>query len=141
MGLGVGAAMHGTRPIVEIMFSEFLAVCLDQLVIEGSLMRYLSAGEYSVPLVVRTSVGAGLGFGAQHSQTPAHWVIGTPGLKVVMPSGPSSAFGLIRAAIRDPDPVVVLEPRSLYATREDFPGTTPRFERSEPRIRFVEAIR
>lgn len=120
LGAAVGAAAMGLRPVVEIMFIEFLGVALDQLVTEAALMRYLSAGEFEAPLVVRASVGAGVGFGAQHSQTLERWLVGTPGLKLAVASGPRSAYGLIRGAIRDDDPVVVLEPRALYGLREDF---------------------
>lgn len=120
LGAAVGAAATGLRPVVEIMFIEFLGVALDQLVTEAAFYRYLSGGEVNVPLVVRGSVGGGLGFGAQHSQTLERWLVGTPGIKVAMPSGSRTAYGLIRAAIRDDDPVVVLEPRALYGEREDF---------------------
>lgn len=119
LGAAVGAAATGLRPVVEIMFIEFLGVALDQLVTEAALFRYLSGGEVNVPLVVRGSAGGGAGFGAQHSQTLERWVVGSPGLKVVMPSSSRTAYGLIRAAIRDDDPVVFLEPRVLYGERED----------------------
>lgn len=118
-GAAVGAAMMGMRPVVEIMFMEFLGVALDQVVTEAAKYRYLSQGEFTVPLVVRASVGSGLGFGTQHSQTCEHWLAATPGLKVVVPSDTQTAYGLLRAAIQDPDPVVVLEPRALYAERGD----------------------
>jgi pyruvate dehydrogenase E1 component beta subunit len=116
-GAAVGASALGLRPVVEIMFVEFLGVALDALVTEAAKFRYLSNGTVSCPMVVRASVGSGLGFGCQHSQTMENWVAATPGLKVVSPSDAQSAYGLIRAAIRDPDPVVVLEPRVLYAKR------------------------
>jgi pyruvate dehydrogenase E1 component beta subunit len=118
-GAAVGAAMMGMKPVVEIMFMEFLGVALDQLVTEAAKMRYLSKGQYSVPMVVRASSGSGLGFGCQHSQTLENWVAATPGLKVVTPSDPQSAYSLLRASIADPDPVVFLEPRILYAERGD----------------------
>lgn len=118
LGAAVGAAVRGVRPVVEIMFIEFLGVALDQVVTEAALMRYLSGGALHVPLTVRASAGAGLGFGCQHSQTLERWLIGTPGLKVVVPSGARTAYGLMKAAIRDDDPVVVLEPRALYGRRE-----------------------
>jgi pyruvate dehydrogenase E1 component beta subunit len=118
-GAAVGAAVMGLRPVIEIMFMEFLGVALDQLVTEAAKMHYLSAGELTVPMVVRASVGSGLGFGCQHSQTLENWVTATPGLKVVSPSDGQSAYGLLRAAIRDPNPVVVLEPRHLYAERHE----------------------
>jgi pyruvate dehydrogenase E1 component beta subunit len=120
LGAAVGAAATGLRPVVEIMFIEFLGVALDQLVTEGAMMHHLSRGRLTVPVTVRASVGSGLGFGCQHSQTLERWLIGTPGLKVAVPSGPRSAYGLIKAAIRDENPVVVLETRSLYGQREDF---------------------
>ena len=116
-GAAVGAAIMGMKPVVEIMFMEFLGVALDQLVTEAAKMRYLSNGVISVPMVVRASCGSGLGFGSQHSQTLENWVAATPGLKVVCPSDAQAAYSLLRAAIQDSDPVMVLEPRILYAER------------------------
>jgi pyruvate dehydrogenase E1 component beta subunit len=101
------------------MFGEFLGVALDQLVTEAAKFRYLSAGHYPVPMTVRVSVGAGVGFGAQHSQCLETWCYATPGLKLAVASGPQTAYGLLRAAIRDDDPVVVLEPRRLYPERTE----------------------
>jgi len=118
-GAAVGAAASGLRPVVEIMFIEFLGVALDMVVTEAAKLRYLSGGAYTAPMVVRASVGAGLGFGTQHSQTLETWMYATPGLKLAVASGAQSAYGLLRAAIRDDDPVVVLEPRVLYAEREE----------------------
>jgi len=123
LGAAVGAAASGLRPIVEIMFIEFLGVALDPLVTEAAQFRYLSGGAYPVPLTVRASAGGGLGFGSQHSGMLERWMVGTPGLAVVVPSGARTAYGLTRAAVQADDPVVVLEPRRLYAEREDFePG-------------------
>ena len=119
LGAAVGAAISGLKPVVEMMYVEFLGVALDELVTEAAKMRYLSRGALSVPLVVRASAGAGLGFGCQHSQMLEQWFRATPGLKVAVASGPQTAYGLLRSAIRDPDPVIVLEPRSLYGNRED----------------------
>lgn len=119
LGAAVGAAMTGLRPVTEIMFIEFLGVAFDQVVTEAALMHYLSGGRFKVPMVVRASVGSGLGFGCQHSQTLERWLLGTPGLKLAVASGARSAYGLTRAAIRDDNPVVLLEPRSLYGERED----------------------
>lgn len=116
-GAAVGAAVMGLRPVVEIMFVEFLGVALDALVTEGAKFRYLSNGTLSVPMTVRASVGPGLGFGSQHSQTLENWLTATPGLVVASPSDPATAYGLTRAAVRHPDPVVLLEPRVLYQTR------------------------
>ncbi len=119
LGLAVGVAAAGFRPVAEIMFAEFLGVALDQIVTEAAKLRYLSRGSYPVPLVVRASSGPGLGFGAQHSQTLETWFTSTPGLKVVVASGANSAYGLLRAAIADDDPVVFFEPRALYGEREE----------------------
>ena len=119
MGAAVGAAATGLRPIAEIMFVEFLGVALDQLVTEAAKFNYLSGGKVRVPMVMRASVGAGLGFGCQHSQVMESWMVGAPGLKIVALSGPGNAYGLTRAAIRDDNPVAVLEPRILYAARGD----------------------
>lgn len=118
-GAGVGAAIAGLRPVVEIMFMEFLGVALDQLVTGAAKMHYLSNGEISVPLTVRASIGSGTGFGSQHSQTLENWVTATPGLTVVTMSTPQNAYGILRAAIQSPGPTMVLEPRNLYAVRGD----------------------
>ena len=120
LGAGVGAAVCGMKPVIEMMFIEFIGVALDQLTTQAATMRYLSRGRLTVPMVVRASAGAGQGFGCQHSQMLDHWVRGTPGLKVVVASGARTAYGLLRAAIEDPDPVVVLEPRILYGEREEW---------------------
>lgn len=120
VGAAVGAAVTGLRPVVEIMFIEFLGVAFDQLVTEAAMMHYLSGGNLNVPLTLRASAGSGLGFGCQHSQSLERWLLGTPGLKLAVASGARSAYGLTKAAIRDDDPVVVLEPRILYGQREDF---------------------
>ncbi len=122
LGAGVGAAICGMRPVIEMMFVEFTGVALDQVTTEAATMRYLSRGRFTVPMVVRASAGAGQGFGCQHSQMLDHWFRGTPGLKVCVPSGSRTAYGLLRSAIEDPDPVVVLEPRILYGEREEFDG-------------------
>lgn len=120
MGAAVGAAACGLKPVVEMMFVEFIGVALDALNTQAATMRYLSRGRLQVPLVMRASAGAGQGFGCQHSQMLDHWFRGTPGLKVCVPSGSRTAYGLLRSAIDDPDPVVVLEPRILYGEREEF---------------------
>lgn len=118
-GMAVGAAATGLRPVVEIMFIEFLGVALDQLSTQAAKFHYLSGGQLNVPMVVRASVGAGTGFGCQHSQTLETWLYGTPGLKLAVASGARTAYGLLRSAIRDENPVVVLEPRALYGQRQD----------------------
>ena len=119
LGAAVGAAATGLKPVVEMMFIEFIGVALDQLTTEATRMRYLSRGQVSVPLVVRASAGAGLGFGCQHSQMLDYWFRGVGGLKVCVVSNAQNAYGLLRAAIQDPDPVVVLEPRILYGERQE----------------------
>ena len=119
LGAAVGAAATGLRPVAEIMFIEFLGVALDQLVTEAAKFHYLSSGRYKVPLTIRASVGAGLGFGTQHSQTLESWLYGCPGVKLAAASGPQSAYSLLRAAIRDENPVLFLEPRVLYSQRDD----------------------
>lgn len=117
IGAAVGAAIAGMRPVAEIMFMEFLGVALDQLVTEAAKMRYLSNGQVSVPLVVRATIGSGNGFGSQHSQSLENWVTATPGLVVATASTPQNAYGLLRSAIRDDNPVILLEPRYLHAVR------------------------
>lgn len=119
MGAAVGAAVCGLKPVVEIMFIEFLGVALDQLTTQAATMRYLSRGRLTTPLVVRASAGAGQGFGCQHSQMLDHWMRGTPGLKLAVTSNARTTYGLLRSAIEDPDPVIVLEPRILYSEREE----------------------
>src|SRR5258705_280547 len=118
IGAAVGAAAKGLRPVVEIMFAEFFGVALDQVVTEAAKMRYLSGGALAMPIVLRASSGGGLGFGSQHSQTLESWFMNTPGLVVVSPSGAAAAYGLLRCAIRDQDPVIFLEPRNLYNSKE-----------------------
>jgi acetoin:2,6-dichlorophenolindophenol oxidoreductase subunit beta len=120
LGAAVGAAMTGLRPVAEIMFVEFFGVSLDELVTEAAQMHYLSGGRLTVPLTVRASAGTGLGFGSQHSQSLERWLLGTPGLKLAVASGARTAYGLLKAAIRDDNPVVILEPRTLYGRREEF---------------------
>lgn len=113
-GLAIGAALAGWRPVVEIMFIDFITLAMDQLVNQGAKARYMSGGQLTVPLVLRTQGGAGVRSGAQHSQSLEAWLTHVPGLKVVMPSNPADAAGLLRAAIRDDDPVVVIENKALY---------------------------
>lgn len=120
MGAAVGAAVCGMKPVVEMMFVEFIGVALDQLTTQAATMRYLSRGRLTTPLVVRASAGAGQGFGCQHSQMLDHWFRGTPGLKLAVTSNARTTYGLLRSAIEDPDPVVILEPRILYSEREEY---------------------
>src|ERR1700677_4849606 len=117
VGAAIGAALAGMRPVAEIMFMDFLAVCLDQLVHHAAKIRYMSGGKTPVPLVVRTAVGGGLGVGAQHSQMLEAWLAHIPGLKVVVPSTPSDARGLLHACLADDDPCVFIEQVPLLARR------------------------
>ena len=117
VGMAMGAAMTGMRPVAEIMFSDFLACCWDYLANEIPKMRYMTGGQVTVPLVVRTANGGGLGFGAQHSQAVENWALAVPGLKVAAPSNPADVAGLLAAAIRSDDPVVFFEHKGLFASR------------------------
>lgn len=119
MGLAVGAAIAGLRPVVELMYMDFLGVCLDPLLNQAAKAEFMSGGQVQVPLVVRTQVGVGGRAGAQHSQSLEAMLAGIPGLKVVFPSTVDDAFGLLASAIRDPGPVVVVENRRLYSARND----------------------
>jgi pyruvate/2-oxoglutarate/acetoin dehydrogenase E1 component len=121
LGAAMGAAMTGLKPIAEIMFSDFFAVCFDYIANEFPKSRYMSNGQTKCPLVVRTGNGAGSRFGAQHSQSVENWCMMIPGLKVVAPSTPLDVIGLLAAAVRDPDPVIFLEHKSLYATKGEVP--------------------
>jgi pyruvate dehydrogenase E1 component beta subunit len=117
----MGAAMTGLRPIGELMFSDFFAVTWDMVVNQIAKTRYMTDGQVSLPLVLRTANGGGLRFGAQHSQSIENWAMAIPGLKVVAPSNPADMVGLMAAAIRDPDPVIVCEHKGLFAEKGDVP--------------------
>jgi pyruvate/2-oxoglutarate/acetoin dehydrogenase E1 component len=117
LGLAMGAAMTGMRPVAEIMFSDFFAVCWDYLANEMPKMRYMTGGQVTVPVVVRTANGGGLGFGAQHSQAVENWTLAVPGLKIVAPSNPADVIGLMASAIRSDDPVVFFEHKGLFASK------------------------
>jgi acetoin:2,6-dichlorophenolindophenol oxidoreductase subunit beta len=117
LGAAMGAAMTGLRPIAEIMFSDFFAVCWDLIANEIAKSRYMSDGQVSFPLVIRCANGAGVRFGAQHSQSVENWAMAVPGLKVVAPANPQDVVGLLAAAVRDPDPVIFFEAKSLYGTK------------------------
>ena len=121
LGAAMGAAMTGLKPVAEIMFSDFLAVCWDLVANEIAKTRYMTNGQISLPLVIRTGNGGGSRFGAQHSQSVENWAMAIPGLKVVAPSTPADVKGLLAAAIRDPDPVMFFEHKALYATKGEVP--------------------
>ncbi|HXJ63157.1 MAG TPA: alpha-ketoacid dehydrogenase subunit beta [Actinomycetota bacterium] len=121
IGAVMGAAMNGLKPVAEIMFSDFFAVCWDLIANQIAKTRYMTNGQVSLPLVIRTANGGGVRFGAQHSQSVEGWAMAIPGLKTVVPSTPQDMIGLFAAAVRDPDPVIVVEPKVLYATKADVP--------------------
>jgi pyruvate dehydrogenase E1 component beta subunit len=121
LGLAMGAAMTGMRPVAEVMYSDFLAVCWDIVANQVAKTPYMTDGQIHLPLVIRTANGGGLGFGAQHSQSLENWAMAVPGLKVVAPSTPDDMKGLLAAAIRDPDPVLVFEHKALFAQKGEVP--------------------
>jgi pyruvate/2-oxoglutarate/acetoin dehydrogenase E1 component len=120
-GVAIGAAQSGLRPVLEIMFIDFITLALDQLVNQAAKAHSMSGGQLSVPMVLRTQGGAGQRGGAQHSQSLEAWLTHVPGLKVVMPSSAADAAGLLATAIADPNPVVFIENKALYFKREDVP--------------------
>ncbi len=120
-GMGVGAAMTGLRPVVDIMFGDFLTLTMDQLVNQAAKVHYMSGGTWKVPMVLRTTLGATRRSAAQHSQSLHAWLSHVPGLKVVMPSTPYDAKGLLKTAIRDENPVVFLEDKMMYKQKGPVP--------------------
>lgn len=114
MGIAVGAAITGTRPVVEFMFADFICLAMDQIVNQATKIRYIFGGQAKVPIVIRAPIGGGRSTAAQHSQSLESWFIHVPGLKVVLPSTPYDAKGLLKTAIRDENPVMFFEPRLLY---------------------------
>src|SRR5438132_8880526 len=120
-GLGLGAAITGMRPVVDIMFGDFLTLIMDQVVNQAAKIHYMSGGSLKAPLTIRTTLGASRRSGAQHSQSLHAWVAHVPGLKVCLPSTPADAKGLLKAAIRDDNPVVIFEDKLTY----QFKGLVP----------------
>ena len=123
VGAAVGAALCGLRPVAEIMFMDFVTLAMDQLVNQAAKARFMFGGRSGVPMVVRMPHGGGLSAGPQHSQCLEAWLAHVPGLKVVVPATAADAYGLLRSAIDDPDPVVVIEHKALYATNDPVPET------------------
>ncbi|HWR38436.1 MAG TPA: alpha-ketoacid dehydrogenase subunit beta [Patescibacteria group bacterium] len=121
VGAAVGAAAAGLRPIAEIMFVDFMGVCMDELFNQAAKMRYMFGGKAKIPMVLRTPCGAGMGAAAQHSQSMEAWFTHIPGIKTVMPSTPADAKGLMAAAVRDDNPVVYIEHKQLLGIKGDVP--------------------
>lgn len=119
IGAAMGAAMTGMRPIAEVMFSDFFAVCWDMVVNEIAKARYMTDGQVACPLVIKSGNGGSVRFGAQHSQSVENWAMAVPGIKVVAPSTATDVVGLMAAAVRDPDPVLFFEHKGLYASKEE----------------------
>ncbi|TML69448.1 MAG: alpha-ketoacid dehydrogenase subunit beta [Actinobacteria bacterium] len=124
-GAAYGAAVTGLRPVLEIMFGDFLALSMDSLINQATKYHFLTEGRYGVPLVIRSVVGAGGRFGAIHSQMPVSWLMGIPALKIVAPATPADAKGLLKASIRDDNPVVFFEHKRLYSIRGDVDSDEP----------------
>jgi 2-oxoisovalerate dehydrogenase E1 component beta subunit len=134
IGAGIGMAMNGMKPVCEIQFQDFIFPAFDQIVSEAAKIRYRSGGQYTVPMVIRTPYGGGIKGGLYHSQSGEAYFAHTPGLKVVIPSTPYDAKGLLIAAINDPDPVLFMEPKALYrAFREEVPEGVYEVELSKTR--------
>jgi len=121
VGLGIGSALTGLRPVVEIMFMDFILCCMDQIINQAAKIRYMFGGHMNVPMVIRTPSGAGLGAGPQHSQCLEALLAHIPGLKVVLPSTPYDAKGLMTSSIRDDNPVIFVENKMLYGMKGDVP--------------------
>src|SRR3712207_5757632 len=134
VGAGIGAAMQGMRPVVEIMYEDFLTLSLEQIVNQAAKHRYMSGGQLSVPLTVRTQGGAGWSPGAQHAQQLEAWLVHVPGLKVVFASTPSDARGLLWSSIYDDNPVIFFEHRTLYGRKEEVPDELEPIELGKGRI-------
>jgi pyruvate dehydrogenase E1 component beta subunit len=128
VGCGIGAAMTGLRPVVEIMFSDFVTVAMDQIVNQAAKVRYQYGGQFKVPLVIRTPSGSGTGAAEQHSQSLEAWFVHTPGIRVIAPSTPADAKGLLKTAMRGDDPVLFLEQKLLYRTK----GAVPEGDHTVP---------
>jgi len=121
VGLGVGAAITGLRPIVELMYVDFVGLAMDQIANQMAKFRYMTGGQLTIPMVLRTQGGTGRSAGAQHSQSLESWLVHVPGLKVVMPATPRDAKGLLKTAVRCNDPVVFIEHKALYSSKGEVP--------------------
>jgi pyruvate dehydrogenase E1 component beta subunit len=117
VGCALGAAVTGLRPVAEIMFADFAGVCFDQIANQLAKHRYMTGGQVTVPVTIRLANGAGVGFAAQHSQSVENWFLNVPGIKICVPSTPGDAYGLLRASVRDDNPVLFFEHKALYPLR------------------------
>ena len=115
--------MRGLRPLAELMFADFAGVCFDQIANQLAKYRYMTGGQVAVPVTIRMANGAGAGFGAQHSQTVENWFLNVPGLKIAVPGTPADAYGLLRAAVDDPDPVLYFEHKGLFNVKGELTAT------------------
>jgi acetoin:2,6-dichlorophenolindophenol oxidoreductase subunit beta len=121
VGCALGASVTGLRPVAEIMFADFAGVCFDQIANQLAKYRYMTGGQASVPVTIRMANGGGVGFAAQHSQAVENWFLNVPGLKICVPATPADVYGLLKAAIRDDNPVLVFEHKQLYPSRGPVP--------------------
>jgi len=134
IGTALGAAITGLRPVAELMFADFVPVALDQIANQVAKYRYMSGGQFVVPLTIRAAQGGGNGFGTQHSQCAEAWLMNFPGIKVVSPSTPVDMYGLLRGAIRENNPVFVLEHKGLYNLKGEVPDDTAPMKLGEAKI-------
>ncbi len=121
VGAALGSAITGLRPVAELMFADFIPVAMDQIVNQVAKYRYMSGGQFVIPLTIRSAQGGGAGFGTQHSQCAESWLMNFPGIKVVVPATPADMYGLLRGAIREDNPVYVLEHKALYNMKGEVP--------------------
>ena len=135
IGAALGSAITGLRPVAELMFADFIPVAMDQIVNQVAKYRYMSGGQFVIPLTIRAAQGGGNGFGTQHSQCAESWLMNAPGIKVVSPGTPTDAYGLLRGAIRESNPVFVLEHKGLYNISEDVPDNTGPMELGQAIVR------
>jgi acetoin:2,6-dichlorophenolindophenol oxidoreductase subunit beta len=135
IGAALGAAITGLRPIAELMFADFIPVAMDQIVNQIAKYRYMSGGQFVVPLTIRAAQGAGAGFGTQHSQCVESWLMNMPGLKIVVPGTVADMYGLLRSAIEENNPVIVLEHKVLYNYAEEVPDDLPHVPLGKAKVR------
>jgi acetoin:2,6-dichlorophenolindophenol oxidoreductase subunit beta len=134
VGAAIGASIRGLKPVAEIMFGDFAAVCFDGLANELPKYRYMTGGQVTLPVTIRMTVGAGGGFGAQHSQAVENWFLNVAGLKLVVPATPADAYSLLRAAVQDPDPVLYFEHKGLYNLKGELPAVPREVELGKAEI-------